>query len=428
MFIYGKDFKWSLKIGLEIHIHLKTKNKLFSECLTKFDEITNFQTSLIDMSLPGLLPIINKKCVNLSIKMGIVLNGRIKAFLFFDRKHYFYPDLPQGYQITQFYHPIVLNGFINILKKKILISKIHIEQDSAKILHKNNSEFIDFNRCGIPLIEIVTYPNFCNSEEVQTFLKKLRMMLKYINISNSNLEQGAIRCDINISIKYNNNDNLYGRVEIKNLNSFNIINKSIISESTRQIIIYEAKKKIKQETRYYNKYINQTFSMRKKEIKQDYRYLPDPDILIMNISKNYINNISCNIEELFFNKKIKYLYLLDINIYDINFLTNNKSTFIFFEYIISNICTKLAINWICIDLSSRIKKYNINYLDILIFKIKFINLVQLINLNNISIKITKIILDKIFILRKEPIFIINQYNFNKILYTYIINKYIKNII
>ena len=275
---------WELVIGIEIHAQVKSKSKLFSSSSTEFGSGPNSQVSLVDAAMPGMLPVINKFCVEQAVRSGIGLNAQINKKSIFDRKNYFYQDLPQGYQISQFKDPIVGNGFIEIetdgQSKKVGIERLHLEQDAGKSLHDQdpNLTFVDLNRSGIALMEIVSMPDMKSPEEAVEYVKKVRSILRYLDTCDGNMEQGSLRADVNVSVN-KPGDDLGTRCEIKNLNSFKYIHSAIIYEAKRQIKLIESGENIIQETRLYNIDSGETRSMRSKEDAHDYRYFPDPDLL-----------------------------------------------------------------------------------------------------------------------------------------------------
>ncbi|QEK38426.1 Asp-tRNA(Asn)/Glu-tRNA(Gln) amidotransferase subunit GatB [Candidatus Cytomitobacter primus] len=285
--------KWEMVIGLEIHAQVSTKSKLFSKASTEYNA-PNTCVDYIDLGLPGALPILNEECINKAIKSGLALNMTINKRSEFDRKHYFYPDLPLGYQITQFYHPITENGHIPIWidqdLKNIRINRIHLETDAGKSIHKRNKTYIDLNRCGIPLMEIVTEPDLRNEDEVATFFRILQSTLRRIGTCDGNMEKGQMRADVNISLRKSGEE--FGtRVEIKNLNSVNFMKKAILFEYKRQSEILESGGEIVQETRLFNEATGETIHMRNKEDAADYRYMPDPDLPPVILNDTQINQI-----------------------------------------------------------------------------------------------------------------------------------------
>ena len=287
---------WELVIGIEIHAQVKSKSKLFSSSSTEFGSGPNSQVSLVDAAMPGMLPVINKFCVEQAVRSGIGLNAQINKKSIFDRKNYFYQDLPQGYQISQFKDPIVGNGFIEIetdgQSKKVGIERLHLEQDAGKSLHDQdpNLTFVDLNRSGIALMEIVSMPDMKSPEEAVEYVKKVRSILRYLDTCDGNMEQGSLRADVNVSVN-KPGDDLGTRCEIKNLNSFKYIHSAIIYEAKRQIKLIESGENIIQETRLYNIDSGETRSMRSKEDAHDYRYFPDPDLLPLILEDDWIKKI-----------------------------------------------------------------------------------------------------------------------------------------
>ena len=435
MIIQGIKNEWELIIGLEIHAQLSSNSKLFSHSSTNFGEENNEQVSFIDSAMPGMLPVINEKCVELAVRAGLAIDAEINEFSMFDRKNYFYPDSPQGYQISQFFYPIVTNGNIEIKtkdgkQKTIVINRIHIEQDAGKSIHDQSptETFIDLNRVGVPLIEIVTNPDFHDPDEVEQFMKKLRNILRYIDVCDGDLEKGSMRCDANVSVKQKGESELGTRVEIKNLNSFKNIGKAIMYEANRQIELLEDEQKIVLETRLFDVNLGQTKSMRKKEEANDYRYFPDPDLLPLRISAEYINNIRNNLPELPENKKKRYIKEYGITEYDSEVLTADKKVAEFFEKIAKKIEPKLVANWICAELFGRLNKVSMEFSELSISSEDFSSLLELIISNKISGKIAKEVLDKMFETNEKPEEIVEKYNLVQISNTDEIEKYIDDII
>ena len=303
---------WELVIGIEIHAQVKSKSKLFSSSSTEFGSGPNSQVSLVDAAMPGMLPVINKFCVEQAVRSGIGLNAQINKKSIFDRKNYFYQDLPQGYQISQFKDPIVGNGFIEIetdgQSKKVGIERLHLEQDAGKSLHDQdpNLTFVDLNRSGIALMEIVSMPDMKSPEEAVEYVKKVRSILRYLDTCDGNMEQGSLRADVNVSVN-KPGDDLGTRCEIKNLNSFKYIHSAIIYEAKRQIKLIESGENIIQETRLYNIDSGETRSMRSKEDAHDYRYFPDPDLLPLILEDDWIKKIRSSIPELPDQKKERFI-------------------------------------------------------------------------------------------------------------------------
>lgn len=296
---------WETIIGLETHIQLNTKSKLFSGSATKFGSPANSQANAFDLAMPGTLPILNAKALEFAIKFGLSVNAAIANKTIFSRKNYFYPDLPKGYQITQHGLPIIKNGYLEIelddgTRKKINITHSHLEEDAGKLLHENieGISAIDFNRAGIPLLEIVTAPDIRSAKEAVLYLKTLHQLVRRLEISNAKMQEGAFRCDANISVRPSGQSELNPGVEIKNLNSFRFIEHAINYEVDRQIKLLEQGKKVLYETRFYDAAKNKTGSLRRKTETIDYRYFPDPDLLPIHIDENEIQTIARNLLKL----------------------------------------------------------------------------------------------------------------------------------
>ena len=331
---------WETVIGLEIHAQIISKSKLFSGASTDFGSEPNTQVSLVDAAMPGMLPVINKYCVEQVIKTGLGLNAQINKRSVFDRKNYFYPDLPQGYQISQFTQPIVGKGSIEIdLKdgssKEIGITRLHLEQDAGKSVHdlEPNKSYIDLNRSGIALMEIVSEPDIRSAEEAQEYVKKLRSILRYIGTCDGNMEEGSLRCDVNISVR-KKGEELGTRCEIKNVNSIKSIGQAIDYEFKRQIEIINSGGRIDQETRLFDEKKGETRSMRSKEEAHDYRYFPDPDLPPLDINDDWTNEIKKNLPELPDVKKAKLINQHKISSYDASILVSDKNNAEFFDKII----------------------------------------------------------------------------------------------
>ncbi len=295
---------WETVIGLEVHAQLNTLTKLFSNGCTTYGSAPNTQATLIDAGFPGTLPVLNKQAVHLAIQFGLAINATIQQNSYFERKNYVYPDLPKGYQITQFRRPIVINGYLDILDeqtqaKRIIIEHAHLEEDAGKSIHSRAQQTaIDLNRAGIPLIEIVTSPCLANATEVVNYLKSLNQLLRFLDVCNGNMQEGSFRCDVNLSLKRIGATTLGTRVELKNLNSYRFIEKAIHFEQHRQMDLLNAQLPVIQETRLYNETTQCTESMREKEHENDYRYFPDPDLLPVFISDQLLNTLSTHLPEL----------------------------------------------------------------------------------------------------------------------------------
>ncbi len=287
--------KYECVIGLEIHAELKTKTKIFCRCKTEFGASPNTSVCPVCMGLPGALPVLNEKTVEYAVKASIALGCTVNKESRFDRKNYFYPDLPKGYQITQYFHPIAENGFLTVEtengEKRIGITRLHMEEDAGKLIHENTVTKADFNRCGVPLIEIVTEPDMRSADEAVQFLKKLRLVLLYTGVSDCKMNEGSMRCDVNISVRKKGYSAFGEKVEIKNINSFQFAHKAMEYEFARQTAILENSGKVEQETRRFDEKTGTTISMRKKENAADYRYFPEPDLGLLSLTDEYISEL-----------------------------------------------------------------------------------------------------------------------------------------
>lgn len=287
--------KYECVIGLEVHAELKTRTKIFCRCKTDFGSKPNTSVCPVCMGFPGALPVLNEKAVEYAVKASSALNCKINKSSRFDRKNYFYPDLPKGYQITQYFHPIAQKGFLEIDtengKKRIGITRLHMEEDAGKLIHENGVTKADFNRCGVPLIEIVTGPDMRNPEEAVSFLKKLRLVLLYTGVSDCKMNEGSMRCDVNLSIRKKGQSDFGEKVEIKNINSFQFAHKAMEYEFERQTAILEKGECVEQETRRFDEKTGTTVSMRKKENASDYRYFPEPDLGVLSLTEEYISQL-----------------------------------------------------------------------------------------------------------------------------------------
>lgn len=380
---------WNTVIGLEVHIQLNTKSKLFSGAPNKFGGTANSQTSLIDLGYPGTLPVINEEAITKAIKLGIALNGNIPEQTVFARKNYFYPDLPKGYQISQFDKPIISGGFLLIetgdQEKKINLTRAHLEEDAGKSIHIPNQRLtgLDLNRAGTPLIEVVSEPEMKDAQEAVSFMKNLRELVRHLEICDGNMQEGSFRCDANISVKRNTDNKLGTKVEIKNLNSFKFVENAINFEISRQINRLENKEKIIQETRLYDEKTGETKTMRTKEDENDYRYFPDPDLLPVEIDINKLNLIKNTAIELPLNKRKRYATELGLNQTQIDTLLADPALTSFFEKSIANAALppKLAANWITGEIMKYLKEANITISQIKIDVKSFIKILKLIETN-----------------------------------------------
>ena len=355
---------WNLVIGIEIHAQVNSKSKLFSSSPTDFGSKPNSQVSLIDAAMPGMLPVINKFCIEQAVKSGIGLNAKINKKSIFDRKNYFYQDLPQGYQISQYKDPIVGEGFVEIEtengQKKIGVERLHLEQDAGKSLHDQdpNFTFVDLNRSGIALMEIVSKPDMNSPEEAVEYVRKVRSILRYLGTCDGNMEQGSLRADVNASVNKPGNE-LGTRCEIKNLNSFKFIHAAIVYEAKRQIKLIEQGESVNQETRLFNTQSGETRSMRSKEDAHDYRYFPDPDLLPLTLDDDWIKGLQDSIPELPDQIKERFINEYSLSSYDANIIVSDKATSEYFEDVVKNRNPKLVTTWVTGELFSILNKKNL---------------------------------------------------------------------
>jgi len=395
--------EYEIVIGLEVHAQINTKSKLFSYSSTEFGANPNSQVSFIDAALPGMLPILNKEAIKKAVKAGLAIGAKINLFSIFDRKNYFYADLPQGYQISQFSDPLVLGGVITITDendhpKNINITRIHVEQDAGKSIHDQNpaKSFIDLNRSGIPLMEIVTEPELRSSHEAASFVKKLRNILRYIDSCDGDMEKGSLRCDANVSLRPVGTTEFGTRCEIKNLNSIKHIQLAIAYETERQAQMLDNGETIRQQTRLFDLATLETRAMRDKEDAHDYRYFPDPDLLPLSLEQTFVDEIRNSLPELPDKKKERYITEYSITEYDAEVIIADKSSAIFFENLLGKCDTKLAVTWLTSELFSRLKKADIKISDSPVSSENLLELITLIEKNVISGKIAKDVLDKMF--------------------------------
>ena len=391
---------WESVIGLEIHVQLSTKSKIFSNSPTKFGIEQNSQASIIDLGLPGVLPVLNKKAIEMAVKFGCSINAEIANTAVFARKNYFYPDLPKGYQISQLDDPIVGQGSVEIEcdeeKKLIGITRAHLEEDAGKSIHDkyDSSSAIDLNRAGTPLLEIVSEPDLRSAKEAVAYLKKIHSIVTFLDISDGNMSQGSMRCDANVSIRKKGETEYGFRTEIKNINSFKFVEKAINFEISRQIKIKETNNEIEQETRLYDSQKNETRSMRSKEHANDYRYFPEPDLIPLQISNEYIENIRKSLPELPEQKISRFCSEYGLSIYESEILNSSKGMSNFFEKVaISVKDVKTAAKWILGDFSAILNKNNCLVEDSLISSSDLIDLLNCLNENKISDPAAKKVLE-----------------------------------
>ena len=393
--IKGETGDWEVVIGIEVHAQIISNSKLFSSASTQFGGEHNSQVSFVDAGMPGMLPVINWVCVEQAIKTGLGLNAKINNYSIFDRKNYFYPDLPQGYQISQYKQPIVGEGEIiidldNENTKTIRIERLHLEQDAGKSLHDQNPSYsyVDLNRSGIALMEIVSMPDISSTEEAQSYIKKLRSIMRYLGTCDGNMEEGSLRADINVSVRKPGED-LGTRCEIKNVNSIKFIGQAIDYEARRQIELLEDSKNINQETRLFDPKKGETRSMRSKEEAHDYRYFPDPDLLPLSFSNDVVDEIRATLPELHDEKENRFQNEYSLSKYDANILASEIEIADFFEDIAKGRDPKITANWVTGEFFAAMNKNGFSVQDSPISKNNFSKLIQLIEENVISTRIAK---------------------------------------
>ena len=394
-YINGKKSKWEVIIGLEVHAQVSSNAKLFSNSSTKFGADPNSQVSLIDAAMPGMLPVINKFCVEQAIRTGLGLKAKINLNSVFDRKNYFYADLPQGYQISQYKYPIVGEGevFLDMPygAKKIGIERLHLEQDAGKSIHDQSptKTFIDLNRSGIALMEIVSKPDLRSPEEVAEYIKKLRSIMRYLGTCDGNMEEGSLRADVNVSVRKVGVLEFGTRCEIKNVNSIKFIQQAIQYEAKRQVDLLEEGKFIDQETRLFDTKKNETRQMRSKEDAHDYRYFPEPDLPALRLESNFVEEIRKKLPELPDDKKKRFVNEYKISSYDAGVLTADKETSDYFEKVAKNSDVKLAITWVSGELFAVLNKHGLSIKDSPVSAENLTKLILLIMNNTISGRIAK---------------------------------------
>ena len=395
---------WEAVIGLEIHVQLSTKSKLFSGASTNFGALPNTQACNIDLALPGVLPVLNEEVLRMAIKLGKALNANINSPTSFARKNYFYPDSPKGYQISQMDKPIVETGFLDIeiegVKKRIGVTRAHLEEDAGKSLHDDfeGQSGIDLNRAGTPLLEIVSEPEINTPQEAVAYLKSIHSIIRYLDISDGNMAEGSMRCDANVSVRRKGDKELGTRTETKNVNSFRFVEKAIQYEIERQIHELESGNLIIQETRLYDSQQNTTRPMRSKEFANDYRYFPEPDLLPIKLEKDFIDEVISTMPEMPEQKRERFISEYNLSSYDADLLALDKDLANFFEEV-SKVSgsPKLSANWIMGDLSAQLNNENLNIQDSKISSEKLGELIIRINDGTISGKIAKDVFEKIWI-------------------------------
>ncbi|MDR3079068.1 MAG: Asp-tRNA(Asn)/Glu-tRNA(Gln) amidotransferase subunit GatB [Rickettsiales bacterium] len=396
--IEGKNSKWEVVVGLEVHCQLKTKSKLFSRSSAEFGAEPNSHVSFFDCAMPGQLPIANRFAVEQAIKTGIALNAEFNLLSIFDRKNYFYADLPHGYQITQFFLPIIKSGWVEIedeARKRIRIREAHLEQDAGKLIHDQSPlhSLLDLNRAGIPLLEIVSEPDMRSPGEAMEYLRKLRMLLRSIETCDGNMDEGSMRCDANVSVRIVG-DEVYGtRCEIKNVNSIRSVGLAIEHEARRQVELIEGGGTVHQETRRFEAESGTTRTMRSKEDVVDYRYFPEPDLAPLSISRELLEEIGRTMPELPGARRLRYSRDYSLAEYDAKILSGTREMSEYFEKLVSSHDPKLAASWLTTELMGRLNKLALAIEQSPVGAEAFSELLGLIEDGTISGKIAKDVLD-----------------------------------
>jgi aspartyl-tRNA(Asn)/glutamyl-tRNA(Gln) amidotransferase subunit B len=411
----GETGDWEMVIGLEIHAQAITNSKLFSGAATSFGAAPNQQVSLVDAAMPGMLPVLNEKSVEQAVRTGLGLNAKINLYSVFERKNYFYPDLPQGYQISQFLHPIVGEGEIEIdlpngEVKAIGITRLHLEQDAGKSIHDQHptKSYVDLNRSGNTLMEIVSEPDLSDGIEVGAYLNKMRMILRYLGTCDGNMDEGSMRADVNVSVRKVGDKELGTRCEIKNVNSIKAAQGCIDYEARRQIEILEDGKEVDQETRLWDPVLNETRSMRSKEDAHDYRYFPDPDLLPCVIEQSLVDEIKKTLPELPDEKKHRFMESYGLGAYDASVLISTRIRADYFETVANDRDAKLAANWVINELLGILNKDGKSIEDSPISSDNLGKLVGLISDDTISGRIAKDVFAEMYETGKDPEVIVEE--------------------
>ena len=431
--------KYEVVIGLEVHVQLSTNTKIFCSCSTEFGAEANTHVCPVCLGMPGVLPVLNKEVVQRAIKAGLALNCEIQSKNIFARKNYFYPDLPKGYQISQFELPICLDGHLNIKteageEKRIGITRIHMEEDAGKSIHGENigdanASYVDLNRACTPLLEIVSEPDMRSSEEARLYLQKLKSTIEYLDISDCNMEEGSFRCDANVSIRPFGQKEFGTRAEIKNMNSFKNVQRAIDYEVKRQAKILDGGGEVVQETRLWDVNKGVTASMRGKEDAHDYRYFPDPDLVPLNIDNKWIDEVKETLPELPEQKFQRLMKEYGLPEYDAGILTTNKAYAEFFEETVKiHDNPKSASNWIMSEILRVINEKLCGIKDTGISPAQLAEIIKMVDNNSINSKAAKIVFDEVIATGKSPEEIVKAKGLVQISDTDVIEKAVKEII
>ncbi len=431
--IEGATGCWEVIVGLEVHAQVASKSKLFSGAATEFGADPNSHVSLVDAAMPGMLPVINTECIAQAVRTGLGLNAQINLKSTFDRKNYFYPDLPQGYQISQYKQPIVGEGQVEIdvdgETMTVGIERLHLEQDAGKSVHDQHPEYsyVDLNRSGVALMEIVSRPDMRSSKQAQAYVSKLRTILRYLGTSDADMEKGNLRADVNVSVR-KPGDKLGTRCEIKNVNSIRFIGQAIETEARRQIDIIEGGGSIAQETRLFDPGKGETRSMRSKEEAHDYRYFPDPDLLPLELSMEFVGELEKSLPELPDAKKQRFMQEFSLSDYDANVLVAERESADYFEQVAKGRDGKVAANWVNNELFGRLNKEGKSIGDSPVSAWQLGAIVDLISSGTISGKIAKDLFEIVWAEGGDPVEIVEKRGLKQVTDTGAIEKAVDEII
>lgn len=432
--IQGETGEWETVIGLEVHAQAITDSKLFSGSSTTFGAEANTQVSLVDAAMPGMLPVLNEKSVEQAVRTGLGLKAKINLHSVFERKNYFYPDLPQGYQISQFLHPIVGEGALEIdlpdgTVKEIGITRLHLEQDAGKSLHDQHprKSYVDLNRSGNTLMEIVSEPDMRSAAEATAYITKLRIILRYLGTCDGNMDEGSMRADVNISVRHPG-DELGTRAEIKNVNSIKAIQQAIDYEVRRQIELIEDGGTVKQETRLWDPAKNETRAMRSKEDAHDYRYFPDPDLLPLELESDWVESIRETLPELPDEKKHRFMDEYGLSAYDTNVLIAERARADFYETVANGRDSKMAANWVINELLGLLNKNGQTLADSPVTAEQLGGLINLITDKTISGKIAKDVFAAMYETGKDASVIVEEKGLKQVTDTGAIEKIVDEVL
>ena len=394
--IQGDTGEWEVVIGLEVHAQIISQSKLFSGSEISFGGEPNTRVSLVDAAMPGMLPVVNEYCIEQAVRTGLGLKAEINLYSVFDRKNYFYADLPQGYQISQLYHPIVGEGTVVLdlddgTTREVGIERLHMEQDAGKSMHDQDPKrsFIDLNRSGTGLMEIVSRPDLTSPEDVGAYLRKLRSIVRYLGTCDGNMDEGSMRCDVNVSVRKVGEKELRNRAEVKNVNSVRFAMQAVEIEANRQIEVYEDGGDVVQETRLFDSVKGETRSMRSKEHAHDYRYFPDPDLLPLQLTQGHVDNIKASLPELPDERKARYMSGFGLSAYDAGVLVAERDTAHFYEKVAGGHDPKLAANWVITNLFAVLKEKGVGIADSPVSAESLSKLLDLLKDDTISSRIAK---------------------------------------